>query len=228
MAKAGPENGELDATRVREHYRRLAASYERKANVACLDACLELARNHLGSCRRLLEVGAGSATLVAQLDAPLRSACDLSLPMLRSGRRADGVAPVLGDTEQLPYSDASFDGVLSVNLLEHVPHPARMLGELQRVLEPGGRALLVTPNGDLEPLLDLLERIRLKLPEGPHRFLGVREARALAEAHFAVLEHRPFLVFPAGPRWLVKGLDRLARAERGRGLFQYLLLRKAR
>jgi len=226
MAEAGRESGVLDATRVREHYRRLSTSYERKANVACRTACMELARSNLRNCRRLLDVGAGAATLVAQLDAALRIVCDLSLPMLRSGRRTEGVAPVLGDAEQLPYADASFDGALSVNLLEHVPNPARMLGELQRVLEPGGRALLVTPNGDLEPLLDLLERMRLKLPEGPHRFLGVREARALAEAHFAVLEHRPFLVFPAGPRWLVNGLDRLACAERGSGLFQYLLLRK--
>jgi ubiquinone/menaquinone biosynthesis C-methylase UbiE len=226
MSEAGRKSEALDARLVREHYRRLATSYEDRANAACRAACLDLARSHLRNCRRLLEVGAGWGTLIAQLDAPLRSACDLSLPMLRSGHQADGAAPVLGDAEQLPYADASFDGALSVNLLEHVPHPARVLGEFERVLVPGGRGLLVTPNGDLEPLLDLLERLRLKLPEGPHSFLGMREARSLAQAHFAVLDHQSFLVFPAGPRWLVDGLDRLARAVRGRGLFQYLLLRK--
>lgn len=48
----------------------------------------------------------------------------------------------------LPFSDASFDRVLSFQVLEHVdPHP--YLSEVVRVLRPGGRALFATPNREV-------------------------------------------------------------------------------
>lgn len=42
------------------------------------------------------------------------------------------------DPYALPYADASFDAVLSCGVLEHVPSEAQSLGEIARVLRPGG------------------------------------------------------------------------------------------
>lgn len=50
------------------------------------------------------------------------------------------------DMRRLPFADASFDAVLSVQSLEHVPNPAEVLREVVRVLVPGGTAIFVTPN----------------------------------------------------------------------------------
>ena len=47
---------------------------------------------------------------------------------------------------ELPFADALFAGALSVHSIEHVPDPERALAEIARVLEPGGTAVLVTPN----------------------------------------------------------------------------------
>jgi SAM-dependent methyltransferase len=51
-----------------------------------------------------------------------------------------------GDMRALPFADATFSSVLSVQALEHVPDPARALAEAHRVLEAGGVAVFVTPN----------------------------------------------------------------------------------
>jgi len=51
-----------------------------------------------------------------------------------------------GDMRALPFADASFSSVLSVQALEHVPDPERALREVRRVLRPGGVAVFVTPN----------------------------------------------------------------------------------
>lgn len=52
----------------------------------------------------------------------------------------------VADMRELPFEDARFDAVLSVQSLEHVPDPARVLAEARRVLAPAGMAVFVTPN----------------------------------------------------------------------------------
>ncbi len=46
----------------------------------------------------------------------------------------------------LPFADASFDVIESMDVIEHVGDPAAYLADLVRVLAPGGIILLVTPN----------------------------------------------------------------------------------
>ena len=46
----------------------------------------------------------------------------------------------LGDGTSLPFPDATFDGVVCSNLLEHTPTPGAVLREIARVLRPGGWA----------------------------------------------------------------------------------------
>jgi len=45
----------------------------------------------------------------------------------------------------LPFPDNSFDAVLAFEVFEHVPNGTEMLGELRRVLKPGGRLIMSTP-----------------------------------------------------------------------------------
>jgi SAM-dependent methyltransferase len=52
---------------------------------------------------------------------------------------------VYGDGMALPFRDATFDSVLCNEVLEHVPEPASLMGEVARVLRPGGVLLLSTP-----------------------------------------------------------------------------------
>jgi len=49
------------------------------------------------------------------------------------------------DVQALPYEDTSFDALICSHVLEHVPDDRRAMGELLRVLRPGGTALLMVP-----------------------------------------------------------------------------------
>jgi SAM-dependent methyltransferase len=53
---------------------------------------------------------------------------------------------VVADMRELPFADSEFDAVLSVQSLEHVPDPDRVLAEVARVVKPAGTAVFVTPN----------------------------------------------------------------------------------
>jgi SAM-dependent methyltransferase len=52
----------------------------------------------------------------------------------------------LVDTSLLPLPDASIDRVLAVHALETSDFPHEMLGEIWRILTPGGRVLIVAPS----------------------------------------------------------------------------------
>ncbi len=52
---------------------------------------------------------------------------------------------VLGDVYALPFADASVDALYCEALLEHLREPARAIGEMSRVLKPGGLVYAVTP-----------------------------------------------------------------------------------
>lgn len=220
------ESPEFTTDRVRAHYAKLAADFDRQANKVCRRAYQDLARAALGAAQRVLEFGAGCSDVLEALDAPLKIACDLSQPMIAA--RAPGAQAVwaVADAQRMPFADASFEAVCSINVLEHVPDPAAALAESARVLAPGGRCLAVTPNGDFAGLLDVLERLRVKLPEGPHRFLTMRGLAAAAPPGLTVVEHRPWLAFPAGPRGFVKAVDACCNKPLRFGLFQYILLEK--
>lgn len=58
-------------------------------------------------------------------------------------REGPGV-DIVGTADALPFDDASFDVVVSTEMLEHDPAPWLSLAEMRRVLRPGGHLLLTT------------------------------------------------------------------------------------
>ncbi len=49
------------------------------------------------------------------------------------------------DLVAVPVEDRRFDAVIMTQVLEHAPDPTAMLGEMHRILKPGGRILLTAP-----------------------------------------------------------------------------------
>lgn len=70
---------------------------------------------------------------------------DIDYPSMVTARQAV-TACVVGACETLPFATASFDTVLSHEVLEHVQDDGQALAEMARVLRPGGRLILFTPN----------------------------------------------------------------------------------
>jgi SAM-dependent methyltransferase len=213
--------------RVREHYRTLAPAYRQRANAVCDRRYHALVGALVRDRRRVLELGGGTSDLLDAV-APAGSVnCDLTPDTLRLRETSGRTWAVAGAGEQLPFRDGSFDGAYTINVLEHVADVDLTVAECARVLRRDALFLAITPNGDWERWLDLAERWRLKIPEGPHRFLTRARLHEAVSAWFEVIEQRPFLAFPSGPALLGAGLDRLTQAARlPWGFFQYVVARR--
>jgi SAM-dependent methyltransferase len=110
---------------------------------------------HVGRGDDLLDVGCGNAMHTLKVARRCRAATgiDRSVESLGVGarragaERASNVRLVCGDVEaSLPFRAARFDTVLCSDLLEHVIGRDHVLGEIRRVLRPGGHLLLAVPN----------------------------------------------------------------------------------
>ncbi len=95
------------------------------------------------------DLGCGTGQ-VSELIAPHVAkviAVDGSTDMVQAARKRLKGAPHVevrrGDMEALPIDDAQLDVAILALVLHHVPEPVRALGEVHRVLKPGGRVLMV-------------------------------------------------------------------------------------
>lgn len=108
-----------------------------------------------GAAGRTLDLGTGTGRNLPHLPPAAQAVavdpCPQNLAAAR--RRAPGVALVRARAEALPFRDGAFDTVLSGMVLCSVDDPAASLGEIQRVLSPGGT-------------LRLLEHVRAASPLG--------------------------------------------------------------
>jgi demethylmenaquinone methyltransferase/2-methoxy-6-polyprenyl-1,4-benzoquinol methylase len=97
----------------------------------------------------VLDVASGTAGVALQIAARTGArvvGVDLTEQMLRQGQRnvggsavSDSIELVAGRAEQLPFADATFDGLTFTYLLRYVADPQATLRELARVVKPGAR-----------------------------------------------------------------------------------------
>lgn len=87
-------------------------------------------------------VDAGATPIGIDYDAAPLEAIHVDSPSARLVR---------GDATRLPLNSASIDQVVSFETIEHVPDAHAFVAELRRVLKPGGRLVLSTPNRAFGP-----------------------------------------------------------------------------
>lgn len=109
----------------------------------------------------------------------------------------------LNDYSNLPFEDAEFDRVLSLETLEHVQNPIAFLSELHRVSKLDTRLVLSCPPATSEPAYRVYTALFGGHGEGPHRFLRSKEVKEMfRKTGWKLLKHKGTLLVPVGPAFL--------------------------
>ena len=161
------EASNLDKRRIRRNFARAALRYDHAAALSREVALRMLERLDLVRLQpeRILDAGAGSGLatypLVRRYPHARTIALDASLPMLRQMQQraswrqrlrarigAAQVVPICADFEQLPIAGEAIDLIVSNLALHWSVDLARAIGELHRVLRPGGLLMFTTLGPD--------------------------------------------------------------------------------
>lgn len=102
--------------------------------------------------KRVLDLGCGSGYGVNKLSSTAKSiiGVDISNDAICFAREAYQGENIEFETispdERLPFSENSFDVILSFQVIEHVANTIHYLKEADRVLSPGGTVIIITPD----------------------------------------------------------------------------------
>jgi SAM-dependent methyltransferase len=136
--------------------------------------------------RDVLEVGGGPGELAERMQDELGATVmfvDIS-PRMVELARARCIEARVGDVQELPFPDGSFDTAVAAWMLYHVPAIDRGISEIARVLRPGGELVAVTNSvHHLRELRDLIH-----YPPGREELFNRENGEQFLRRHFSHVE----------------------------------------
>jgi SAM-dependent methyltransferase len=176
------------------------------ARLARIQAFLRKAvEQYLPSRGRVLDVGCGNGVALQALEGWTHKAgVDVSEQLLKLARQKGIDAHTCDvDTGAMPFADASFDLVVSTDVIEHVLHTDHLLNEINRVLRPDGLYVAVIPNVNqpisfiMQFILDLTPMYAARDRCPHYRDFSARLFGKILRKHgFDVLRREGSFIFP--------------------------------
>ncbi len=134
----------------------------------------------------ILDIGCGTGTFLSLITAKSSNATisgiDLSPEMIKAakGKLGGTVDLRVGDSEELPWAESSFDVVLSTQSFHHYPNPGKVLAEMKRVLKPNGH-LIIADFWRPAPVRQIMNLLMRFDKDGDVRVYSEKEIRRLVE-----------------------------------------------
>lgn len=142
----------------------------------------ELITKHLQPGLHILDAGCGRYMKYCKDLSPTAHVVGIDLESVLETDNQGAPFGVRGDLSHLPFQSESFDMVISRSVVEHLQDPPAVFREFARVLRPGGKVVIVTPNK-----YDYVSLIATITPYRFHRFLVSRLFRVPADDAFPTL-----------------------------------------
>jgi SAM-dependent methyltransferase len=155
----------------------------------------------------LMDIGCSSGYTIRLLrtrmpDATIIGADYVLGPLEKLGRTLPDLPLLQLDLAHCPLPTDSFDGVVLLNVLEHIEDDTAAIRQVRRILKPGGVAVIEVPAGP--ELYDIYDKQLMHF----RRYRMAEISRSVRGAGLEILDrsHLGFFLYP--PFWLVKKRNR--------------------
>lgn len=221
---------------VYSHFEDIAPRYDqyKKRSVYYYTQLKELLKELVAdySKKRIIEIGCGTGQLLLDLAPERGMGVDISPKMIELARHASMQNPSLqfevDEAETIKFQER-WDVIIMSDVIEHLYDTETAIQNLSSQMSTGHIMVITWANSLWEPILHLLEALKMKMPEGAHNWDNrTTVARYLQHAQLTIVTQGTRCIVPAnipGANWMnsvfyrVPGLKNL-------GLIRYIVARR--
>lgn len=146
----------------------------------------------------VLEVGCGTGDILAGLTARRRVGIDISPEMIGIAKKKyPSIEWHAGTTGQCEGLQGPFDVVFLSDVIEHLEDVNGTFRDLRTFCHPSTTVLINMANPLWEPILMLLEKLHMKMPEGPHTRITTRQLTDILQKNgYVLISRKKCMLFP--------------------------------
>lgn len=208
-------------------YDRFASEFDRKMNMYDTEKRVRVVFNTLLSPRevkgkKLLDAGCGTGWFSSRAveHGAVVTSLDVGENLLNEVKKKCRSTRVVGDVTALKFEDNSFDIIVSSDVIEHTPDPAKAISEMARVLKKGGVLALTVPNNRWHFAVSVGNALKLRPYQGYENWVGWGQLKKELEKNGLRVEKQlgfhfiPFVVTALYP--VIDYFDRFGEGALGR------------
>lgn len=191
----------MDKAHIRGHFEDMAAKYDgwKARNAYYYDTLKAFFGRLLRPEDRVIEFGCGTGDILAAAPGREKLGLDLAQAMVdRARQKHPELRFEQHDAElPLPPEAEGFDAAILADIIDHVTDILKLYGTVNQSLKVGGRMVLTTINPLWDPIFNLAEKFGMKMPEGEHNFVPMRDLIAFLKLRgFREVKHGALLLLP--------------------------------
>lgn len=176
------------------HFDKIANSYDsyKENNQYYYDNLKKLLESLIHSKSNIFEVGCGTGDLIASLEPDYGVGFDISNKMIAIAKRKH--RDIHFSTH---WPKQKFDYIFMSDVIEHLENPNEIFRKISKLMNYNSIFICTMANPILEPILMMAEKMKLKMPEGPHKRIKYKDLRPMIEdSGMKIREHNFILLIP--------------------------------
>lgn len=177
---------------VKGHFDRIAHNYDywKEKNWYYYQNIKNIIKEVIPNGKKVLEIGCGTGDILASVEPIYGVGVDISDEMIKIAKYKYGKSNNLSFYTSGDIPSEVYDFILMVDLIEHLENREMLFQNLHQYCNRNTKIILLMANPKWEVILLLLEKLRLKMPEGPHHRISYSQIkRDLEKLSFVIAKH---------------------------------------
>lgn len=222
----------MDSDIIKNHFNSIADEYDHWKDKSSYyyDFLKKTFSIYVPQNKKVLDLGCGTGDILAHLNPRDGLGIDMSSEMVKKARKKyKNIKFLTQDAQNLRVKD-KFDYIIMADLIDHLPDISMALRSVKRVSKKNTKVVITTINPFWEPILDIAEKFKLKMPEGQHNWVPLEDLKNIVEINgFEVEESDYSLLIPKNipviSDWVNDNLNKLGFIKKF-GFVQYIVCKK--
>lgn len=189
-------------TNIKDHFDTLATQYDsyKERNEYYYTSLKNLLAKFIRPNKKVLEVGCGTGSIICSLNPKYGLGIDISPKMIAVAKAKFKINKKLKfKTTSIEKfkTNQKFDFIVMADVIEHLDHPNYSIRAISRIMTQKTKFIITMANPAWEQILTIAEKLKLKMPEGPHNRIPYNQVKKyLTDNKLTIINHGHNLLFP--------------------------------